>query len=77
VSQEPILFASANIAENIAYGRESASLDDIIAAAKAANAHDFIMSFPDGYQTEVGERGVQVRPLKPFEQTYLANRSGA
>ena len=45
------------IAENIAFGRADASMDDIERAAKAAQAHDFVMSFPNGYQTQVGERG--------------------
>jgi ATP-binding cassette subfamily B protein len=57
VLQEPFLF-SATIAENIAYGRPEASRDEIVIAAQAAKAHDFIMSFPDGYDTRVGERGV-------------------
>ncbi|GIV78327.1 MAG: ABC transporter ATP-binding protein [Litorilinea sp.] len=57
VLQEPFLF-STTIAENIAYGRPEASMEEIIAAAKAARAHDFIVSFPEGYQTRVGERGV-------------------
>jgi ATP-binding cassette subfamily B protein len=42
---------------NIAYGHPDATIDDIIAAARAANAHDFIVGFPDGYDTQVGERG--------------------
>jgi ATP-binding cassette subfamily B protein len=57
VLQEPFLF-SASIAENIAYGRPAASLEDIVQAAQAANAHEFIESFPSGYETRVGERGV-------------------
>ncbi|GAB4574092.1 MAG: ABC transporter ATP-binding protein [Anaerolineae bacterium] len=57
VLQESLLF-SATIRENIAFGRPDASEEDILAAAKAANAHDFIMEFPDGYETLVGERGV-------------------
>ena len=56
VLQEPYLF-SGTIAENIAYAHPDASMEDIIAAAKAANAHEFIVKFPDGYDTEVGERG--------------------
>ncbi len=56
VLQEPYLFSGA-IAENIAYGRQDASMEEIIAAAQAANAHDFIVGFPDGYDTMVGERG--------------------
>jgi ATP-binding cassette subfamily B protein len=56
VLQEPYLF-HGTIAENIAYGSHNASLRDIIAAARAANAHEFICGFPDGYETIVGERG--------------------
>lgn len=59
VSQEPILFATS-ILDNIRYGRPSASLDEVISAAKAANAHDFIGTFPEGYETLVGERGVKL-----------------
>jgi ATP-binding cassette, subfamily B, bacterial len=56
VLQEPFLF-NGTIAENIAYGKPGASFDEIIAAAKAANAHNFILGKPDGYDTIVGERG--------------------
>jgi len=59
VSQEPILF-SGTIGENISYGKENATQEEIEDAAKAANAHNFITSFPDGYKTEVGEKGVQL-----------------
>ena len=54
--QEPLLF-SETMANNIAYGRPDATMDEIIAAAKAAQAHDFIMEFPEGYQHRIGERG--------------------
>lgn len=57
VLQAPFLF-NATIAENIAYGRPDASLDEVEAAAKAAAAHKFILTFPEGYDTMVGERGV-------------------
>lgn len=57
VLQDPFLF-SQTIAENIAYGRPDADMADIVAAATAARAHDFITGFPDGYDTRVGERGV-------------------
>jgi ATP-binding cassette subfamily B protein len=57
VLQDPFLFRST-IAENIAYGRPEAGIDEIIAVAQAAHAHDFILEFPDGYETRVGERGV-------------------
>jgi len=59
VLQEPLLF-SGTIAENIRYGRLDASMDEIMAAARAANAHDFIMNLPKQYDTELGERGVQL-----------------
>jgi ATP-binding cassette subfamily B protein len=59
VLQESTLF-SATIRENICYGRPDATLEEVIAAAKAANAHEFILEFPDGYETEIGERGVTV-----------------
>jgi len=49
---------SSTIAENIAYGLPDAPRESIVAAAKAARAHDFIMRFPNGYDTRVGERGV-------------------
>src|SRR5207245_4864153 len=48
------------IAHNIAYGRPGASLAEVEAAARQANAHDFIAAFPEGYDTVVGERGVQL-----------------
>ena len=57
VLQTSLLFSST-IRENIAYGSPEASMDDILAAAKAAQAHEFIQELPDGYDTVVGERGV-------------------
>jgi ATP-binding cassette, subfamily B, multidrug efflux pump len=48
---------SGTIRENIAFGKPDATLEEVQAAAKSAAAHDFIMSFPDGYNTHVGERG--------------------
>jgi ATP-binding cassette subfamily B protein len=57
VLQEPVLF-STSIAENIAYARPDATEQDIIAAAQAANAHEFILKLPQGYETQVGERGM-------------------
>ncbi|PGM55838.1 ABC transporter ATP-binding protein [Bacillus sp. AFS053548] len=59
VLQDNFLF-SDTVKSNIRYGNPSASEEEIIAAAKAANAHDFIMSLPDGYDTLVGERGVKL-----------------
>ena len=59
VAQEPILF-STSIAENIRYGRPEADQAAVEAAARAANADGFIRAFPDGYNTLVGERGVQL-----------------
>jgi ABC-type multidrug transport system ATPase subunit len=59
VLQEPVLF-STSIAENIAYARPDADDVDVVAAARAAGAHDFICALPDGYGTAVGERGVRL-----------------
>jgi len=59
VPQDVMLFGGT-IQENIAYGKLSASKEDIIKAAQRANAHQFIMSFPEGYDTIVGERGVKL-----------------
>ena len=59
VFQEPVLF-STTIAENIAYARPGASQRDIVEAAKAANAHEFITRLPKGYDTQVGERGMRL-----------------
>ncbi|SCL32279.1 ATP-binding cassette, subfamily B [Micromonospora rhizosphaerae] len=59
VLQEPLLF-STSIAENIAYARPDASREEIVAAARAAGAHDFISALPDGYDTLVGERGTRL-----------------
>ncbi|XP_051140936.1 ABC transporter B family member 15-like isoform X1 [Andrographis paniculata] len=59
VSQEPVLFATT-IKENILFGKEDASMEEVIEAAKAANAHNFITQLPQCYDTQVGERGVQI-----------------
>ncbi len=59
VQQDVYLFAGT-IAENIRYGKPDAGREEIIEAAKKANAHDFIMEFPDGYDTDIGQRGVKL-----------------
>ncbi|XP_021852346.1 ABC transporter B family member 2 isoform X1 [Spinacia oleracea] len=59
VQQEPALFATS-IYENILYGKEGVTESEVIEAAKLANAHSFISSLPEGYNTKVGERGVQL-----------------
>jgi ATP-binding cassette, subfamily B, multidrug efflux pump len=59
VLQDTFLF-SVSLRENIAYGRADATDEQVIAAAKAARAHDFIMDLPDGYETVIGERGVSL-----------------
>jgi ATP-binding cassette subfamily B protein len=59
VLQEPVLF-STSIAENIAYARPDAREGDIVAAARAANAHGFISALPEGYATQVGDRGLRL-----------------
>merc|ERR1712224_1037148 len=59
VHQEPVLF-SGTIMDNIRYGREEATDEENVEAAKAANAHDFILWLPDAYMTDVGERGTSL-----------------
>lgn len=59
VSQEPVLF-SGSILENISYGKDGATREEVEAAAVMANAHEFISGFPEGYDTQVGEKGVQL-----------------
>jgi ATP-binding cassette subfamily B protein len=59
VQQDVYLFAGT-VADNIRYGKLDASRENIIAAAKKANAHDFIMALPDGYDTDIGQRGVKL-----------------
>lgn len=59
VQQDVYLFAGT-IMDNIRYGRPDATDEDVIKAAKYANAHEFIMSFPDGYDTDIGQRGVKL-----------------
>ncbi|KAF2316201.1 hypothetical protein GH714_041542 [Hevea brasiliensis] len=59
VSQEPALFATS-IKENILFGKEDAAIEEIVEAAKASNVHNFICQLPQGYDTQVGERGVQM-----------------
>ncbi|XP_020220423.1 putative ABC transporter B family member 8 [Cajanus cajan] len=59
VSQEPVIY-SGSIRDNILYGKQDAAEDEVVEAAKAANAHEFISSLKDGYETECGERGVQL-----------------
>jgi ABC-type multidrug transport system fused ATPase/permease subunit len=76
VLQEPFLF-SGTVMENIRYGRLDATDEEVIEAAKAANAHDFIERLPDGYETEVGERGSLVsqgqRQLLSIARAILAD----
>ena len=59
VFQEPALF-SGTISENIAYARPDATIEEIISAAKSANAHDFISKFKDGYDSQIGEKGLKL-----------------
>ncbi|MGN0354868.1 MAG: ABC transporter ATP-binding protein [Muricoprocola sp.] len=59
VQQDVYLFAE-NVMENIRYGKPGATDEEVIAAAKMANAHDFIMELPHGYQTDIGQRGVKL-----------------
>lgn len=59
VQQDVYLFAGS-IYENIAYGKPGATREEVITAAKNANAHEFIMAFPDGYDTDIGQRGIKL-----------------
>ncbi|MEF2976185.1 ABC transporter ATP-binding protein [Subtercola sp. YIM 133946] len=76
VTQEAYLF-SGTVADNIAIGKPGASLDEIIAAAKAVGAHDFIEALPNGYETDVDKRGGRVsagqRQLVSFARAFLAD----
>jgi ATP-binding cassette subfamily B protein len=78
VLQEPVLF-STSIAENIAYARPGASDAELVAAARAANAHAFITALPHGYDTKVGERGMQLsggeRQRVALARAFLKNAS--
>lgn len=60
IVQQDVYLFSGTIYENILYGRPDATRDEVIAAAKNANAHDFIMAMPDGYETDIGQRGVKL-----------------
>ena len=71
VGQEPTLFATT-IAGNIRYGKPTATMDEIREAAIMANAHDFIMSLPDGYDTQVGDKGSQ---LSGGQKQRIASKS--
>jgi ATP-binding cassette subfamily B protein len=59
VAQQSFLF-DGSVAENIAYGKPGANFDDILRAARAANAHEFIIAKPDGYDMQVGEQGTRL-----------------
>ncbi|SMH31531.1 ATP-binding cassette, subfamily B [Rathayibacter oskolensis] len=76
VTQEAYLF-SGSVADNIAIGRPSASYDEIVDAAKAVGAHEFIQALPDGYDTDVNKRGGRVsagqRQLISFARAFLAD----
>jgi ABC-type multidrug transport system fused ATPase/permease subunit len=76
VLQETFLF-NGTVQDNIRYGRPEASRDEIEAAARAANAHDFIVELPQGYETEIGERGVKLsggqRQRLSIARAFLTN----
>ena len=60
IVQQDVYLFNASVRENILYGRPDATEDEIVEAAKRANIHDYIMNMPDGYDTEIGERGVRL-----------------
>ncbi|MBJ3785552.1 ABC transporter ATP-binding protein [Devosia sp. MSA67] len=60
VVQQDVYLFSGSVEENLRYGRPDASDEDIVAAAKAANAHEFILALPEGYKSEIGQRGVKL-----------------
>ena len=60
VVQQDVYLFSGTVAENLRYGRPGASQDEIVAAARAANAHEFILALPQGYDTDIGQRGVKL-----------------
>jgi ABC transporter fused permease/ATP-binding protein len=76
VAQEPVLF-SGTIRQNIAYGKEDATKEEVEAAARDAHAHDFIMAMPERYETPIGERGVKLsggqRQRLAIARAILAN----
>ncbi|MCU1415667.1 MAG: transporter ATP-binding protein [Microbacteriaceae bacterium] len=76
VTQEAYLF-SGSVADNVALGKPEASIDEIVAAAKAVGAHEFIMGLPNGYDTDVNKRGGRVsagqRQLISFARAFLAD----
>ncbi len=60
IVQQDVYLFSGTVLENIRYGRPGASLEEVVEAAKRANAHDFIMELPNGYDTDIGQRGVKL-----------------
>jgi ATP-binding cassette subfamily B protein len=60
IVQQDVYLFSGTVWENLRYGRPDASRDEVVAAARAANAHDFIMALPQGYDTDIGQRGVKL-----------------
>ena len=76
VSDDPFLF-SASVAENIAYGRPEAPIEEIEDAARRAQAHEFVLGLPEGYNTQIGERGLSLsggqRQRLAIARALLAN----
>jgi ATP-binding cassette subfamily B protein len=60
IVQQDVYLFGGSILENIRYGRPDATVEEVVAAAKEANAHDFIMALPNGYETDIGQRGVKL-----------------
>ena len=60
IVQQDVFLFSGSFADNIAYGKKDATMDEIIEAAKKANIYDYILSLPEGFDTEIGERGIRL-----------------
>lgn len=73
IVQQDIYLFNASIRENILYGRLDATDEEVMEAARRANIHEYILSLPDGYDTQIGERGVR---LSGGQKQRLSNRAG-
>ena len=75
VQQDVYLFAGT-IMENIRYGKPDATDEEVVMAARNANAHEFIMSFPEGYDTDIGQRGVKLSTIRNAKRILVLTENG-